>query len=444
MKTKKYYFFSLFFFIFLYSTQIQAIDTNVITYSLDDVYALTLANHEQILIAQKEIDKSKLLPQKANSIMLPKVNLYGEYKEYDDDITFDAEIGSLTVPVTTIPQHQLGGTFEIVQPIYQGSWIPRREQAKLSITKDKEEFFQTSQNILFQVSQVYYEVIKSKELVKITNEILNLLKEEKRVAQAQYEANAVTEDAVLNADIKITSTQSKLIEYGNRLILSKQMLKRFIGKEIASFDVLNPPDIPIEDRDISDLINIALLTRHDYKKAQSMVDMAESDVQLSKSRFHPSLESSWNYYTVDNPSYYQDRDYWLFAVKLKIPLYEGGVHLLDLKEKQESLIQAKLADKDFNKNIRIEVEDAMLHLKTMESDLAHLRKQEELSQKNFDIMFSKFKFGAASSVDLNQAISTLDMVKTQLTVKKFDFQVAILNLKKVIGIFANDILPSTP
>ncbi|MCK5545554.1 MAG: TolC family protein, partial [Desulfobulbaceae bacterium] len=352
-------------------------------------------------------------------------------------------LGNVTLPpIITVPEDQLGGNFEIVQPLYKGSWLPRKEQANQSVSRDTEEYYQVVQNILFQVARIYYEVVKTKELVKLTREIVKLAEEEKRVAQVRFEEGSVTEDAVLNGDLKITSTRSKLIEYTNRLTLTKKILKRFIGKDIGQFDVLAPPALPMNDRDLPELIGTALESRHDYKKVQAMIDIAKADVKLAKSRFHPSLESSWGYFSVDNPSYYQDSDYWVFAVQLTIPIYEGGARFLDLKEKKENVIQAELAAKDFNNTIRLEVEEAMLRVKTNESVLVNLEKQEELAQKNYDIVFSKFKFGAAGTVDLNQAISTLDAVKTDLTVKKIDFQISLLKLEKIIGLFARDIIPA--
>jgi len=410
--------------------------------NLHEVYSLAMKNHEQILIAEKEIAKSKLLPKKADSIMLPKVNIYGEYREYDDDISFEADVGNVTLPpVITVPKNQTGGNLEIVQPLYKGSWQPRKQQANQSVIRDKEDFTQVAQDILFQVSQIYYEVVKSKELINLSQEILKLSKEEKRVAQARFAEGAVTEDAVLNADLKITATQSKLIEYGNRLVLAQKILKRYIGDEVGPFDVVTPDDLPLDDRGLSELVHIALDSRHDYKKVQAMVDIARSDVDLAKSRFFPSLESSWDYFSVDNPSYYQDTDYWILAVKLTIPIYEGGLRYWDFKEKKENVDQAVLAANDFDKNIRIEVEQAMLEVETTQGILANLKKQEELAQKNYDIVFSKFKFGAASTVDLNQAISTLDAVKTELTVNKIDFQISLLKLQKAIGIFGREIIP---
>jgi outer membrane protein TolC len=128
-------------------------------------------------------------------------------------------------------------------------------------------------------------------------------------------------------------------------------------------------------------------------------------------------------------------------VKLTIPIYEGGLRYWDFKEKKENVDQAVLAANDFDQNIRIEVEQAMLEVETTQGVLANLKKQEELAQKNYDIVFSKFKFGAASTVDLNQAISTLDAVKTELTVNKIDFQISLLKLQKAIGIFGREIIP---
>ena len=428
----------------MFFSNAQGFDNEVFLLDLDQAYTLALKNHEQIMIAQKEIEKSKLLPKKANSIMMPKVNIYGQYKEYDDDIYFETELGNITLPpIITIPKHQLGGNLEIVQPLYKGSWFPRKEQANQSVSRDAEDYYQVTQNILFQVAQIYYEVVKSKELVVLNQEILKLAEEEKRVAQARFEEGAVTEDAVLNADLKITSTSSKLIEYGNRLTLTKKILKRFIGEDIGWFDILPPPALSVDDRDLSELIGTALESRHDYKRVLAMVNIAKADLKLSKSRFHPSLDSSWDFFSVDNPSYYEDNDYWVFAVQLRIPIYEGGARFLDLKEKKENVLQAELSAKDFNKTIRLEVEEAMLQVKTNESVLVNLEKQEELAQKNYDIVFSKFKFGAATTVDLGQAISTLDAVKTDLTVKKIDFQISILKLEKVIGHFALDIIPAS-
>jgi len=78
----------------------------------------------------------------------------------------------------------------------------------------------------------------------------------------------------------------------------------------------------------------------------------------------------------------------------------------------------------------------MLTVQTHESILKNLRKQVELAQKNYDIIFSQFEFGSATALDLNQALTTLDSAKTNLITKTYDYQVVLLRLEKAIGMFA--------
>ena len=80
----------------------------------------------------------------------------------------------------------------------------------------------------------------------------------------------------------------------------------------------------------------------------------------------------------------------------------------------------------------------MLTVQTHESILNNLKKQVELAQKNYDIIFSQFEFGSATSLDLNQALTTLDSAKTDLITKTYDYQVVLLNLEKATGMFAMD------
>ncbi len=54
--------------------------------TLDEAYERALENSEDILIGLEEIEKSKLFTGKANALMLPHLNLYGQYTKYDNPI----------------------------------------------------------------------------------------------------------------------------------------------------------------------------------------------------------------------------------------------------------------------------------------------------------------------------------------------------------------------
>jgi outer membrane protein TolC len=407
--------------------------------TINDAYMFVLENHESIKIAEKEIEKSKLLPKKATTMLMPRAYLDGGYRKLDDSIEFEAEVGAITLPpVETVPEESWFANFKYNQPIYVGEFFPRRKQATKVIESTTEKYYQTIQDILFRVARTYYEFLKSEELVQNAKEILKLTQEELRVSKVKFKTGDVTEDAVLKSELNLTRAKANIIKNVNHYKLIQDVFITLIGIEKQDVNLVKPPELRSEKASYEDLVQKAFEHRHDYKETQMKVDVVKSDIDLVKSRFHPELSASWDYFWIDNPNFLQDDEYWLAAIKLRIPIFEGGSRFLDIKEKLKSLQQAEYALKSLEDAIRLEVQDARLTVLTEKSTLANLTKQVELAEKSYEIVFNKFKFGAATSVELNEALVSLDVTRTQFISKTYNYQVAILSLDKAMGIFASD------
>ena len=240
--------------------------------SLEDAYRLALTNHERVKIAEKEVAKSSLLPKKAIGVMLPLASAGGGYKQMEDDIT--------SWTVTTVPRNQWYSNVEISQPIYEASFFPLRRQARQTVDLSKEGYFQTSQEILFQVAQAYYQTLKEKELVNNSEEIIKLAEEDLRVSQSKLEAGEVTEDVVVKSELSVTAAQSSLIENINQLTLAKDVLKRLIGNGKKEFEVAETAKLPALSEGLEPLMIKALNNRHDYRMVLANQKIADSEVQL--------------------------------------------------------------------------------------------------------------------------------------------------------------------
>lgn len=416
---------------FLHISEAQEVKRSI---TLEDAYNLVIKTHERIIIAEKEVEKSRLLPKKAMTLMMPTISLNGRYNRLDEAIEYQLQ------PIECVPEEQWHGKFEVSQPIYQASFFPRRQQAFQAIDRSVESYYQTNQEILFQVALAYYQVLKTKKFVQNAKEILKLAEEEFRVSRVRMSVGAITEDVLIKSELNVTIAQSKLIESSNQFKLSKDILKILIGMETGEYDVVEPPVPPGLREDYEMLINKAFKHRHDYRIAFLNIGLAASDVELVKARFHPTIDASWNYNWIDEPAFDQDDQYWIASLKIKFPLFEGSLRIWDLKEKQTSLYQARLAVEEMIKTIQIEVENAIVMIQTHESILNNLRKQVELSQKNYNITFTQFEFGSATGLELNQALTALYSAKTELITKTYDYYTALINLEKTIGIFAQDFI----
>ncbi|MEW6426934.1 MAG: TolC family protein [Thermodesulfobacteriota bacterium] len=424
------------------------------TITLEEAYREALQSHEQIRIADREVAKSLLLRQKANSIMLPHAILEGQYNRLDDAVTrstvthisapplIDRDI--LVGPVETTPREQYGGSVSIQQNIYRPEYFPLRGAAAYKREQSREALLDTTQTILFEVATAYYDAVSAGALVASAEEVLALAKKNEEIAAVKFDAGNVTEDAVHWARLNRTRAEGELITARHGLVLAREILARMVGREEPPENVVQPePLFPRkEDREV--LLQFALANRHDYRAATLGVKLAEQDVKLARSKFLPSVGAEWKQYWLNEQTYSVDSQFWTAGVRITFPLYEGGLRTADLDEKEETLEEARLAVANLEKNIRLEVEQARLTTVTMASVLANAHQQVETASVNYEIVGAKFFNGAATSLDLDQALTALDTAKTQLVKQTYDEQKAILQVERAIGLFDPTRTPAGP
>ena len=414
--------------------------------TLDEAYRAALQSHELISIAGEEIEKSRLLPKKAMSIMIPHVGWEGDYIRLDDEITYTTQTHitaqpwvdqDITVgPTPAVPKEQWIGNLEVKQAIYRADFFPLRRAAFHKVDLSQEAYYETTQGILYDVALAYYETAKSKALVENAKEIIKLAKEGLRVSRVKFDAGNVTEDAVLGSELSVTKAKRHLIGAKNNLKLAKDILARLMGTKGQGFDVTEPAALPVRTENYESLLNTAYEHRYDYKIAKLNVELAEDDVKLTKTKFHPTLRGAWNYYWVDQETYALDEEFWSASITLSVPIFEGGLRILDLKEKRKTRRQAKLAVENLRKSMELEIEGAMLKVGEYGAILSNLKKQVELAEKNYEILSSQYKYGSATALDVDLALKALDSAKTQLIAETYDYQSALLRLEKAIGLFA--------
>jgi len=397
--------------------------------TLEEAYKMALATHEQIAIAEKEIKKSKLMPYKAFALMLPHVTLTGQWQQVNKPIT--SSPGNLLI----LPHDQTLGDIKVTNAIFNPNYFPQRREGHETINKNINNYYQTIQDVLFQVARQYYQVLRSGEQVENAKQMIKLGHEQVRTTKVKFAAGAVTEEVVLRAELDLASAENKFIESTHQNKLAKDTLRHLIALKMPQYEVVKPSALAEVQESYETLLGKAYGHRYDHKMALGQIELAKTDVEKVKAKFLPSVDASWEYYGVKHPQFDQEANNWIAMISVKLPVLEGGLRVWEIKEKLGSLEQAKLALDDKRRNIKVEVEDTMLTMRNNKSLLFQLQKQVVLAQKNYDIIYSKFKFGAATILDLSQAFTTLFSFKTDLINRTYDYQVSLLSLNKAIGEF---------
>ena len=406
--------------------------------TLQDAYQKAMETHEEIRSAATEVEKSRLLPNKALSVMLPQVNASAGYYHDKDQLENTYNNGTpWAFTYRSLRQDRLEGDLEVIQPFFRPRFSPLRKQAIDIIDRDVELYCETVQNVLFNVSRAFYEVLKANELMRNAEETKALAEESLTVAQSRFSAGAVTEDVVIQAELDVTTAQTNVIQRRNQQTLAQDALKNLLGTE-DDYGLIKPADLPKPEETYQALLEMALSNRHDFRIALFNKEVARSNIDLEKARFYPSLEGGWTYYGINHPTDWQHENSWTASVTVRLPIFEGGLRFWDLKESRMSLSQATLSVEALQKDIPFDVEDALLTLGTDESLLENAKKRVQLAEKNYEIVFAKFQHGATTSLDLTAARAMLDMAKVEQITTFYDYQVNLLGLQRAIGMFARN------
>lgn len=407
-------------------------------YSLEEIYRIALEKSEDVKIADEKVNQSKSQVTKARSLLLPKLSLNYNRTHYNKQVTFEMP-GMEGMPggaFEIFPQDTYTATVNLVQPIYLGGmeWASLAQARSLhkltTLTTAK-----AKQELLFAISALYFQILKVEAELEITKKSLELAKKQLEVAQALFKAGEVTVTSILRAELDLTNTQRLLIQQQNGLKILKQQLSTIVGLE-ADFILEKPLPPVIPQGDLNRLIEIASHRRLDFKIAEKQLSVAKLEKRRALSNFQPSLTASLTFLNQSAP--FPTKEYLAVGLNVNVPIFDGGLGYSSLKEAKSKEQETLLSRSKLVKEIRTEIIQAHLDLKTLSATLETLQKGVELAEKNYQITSKLFGVEEATSLEVSQALNAFDSAQKDLSNITYDRHLAILRLNKAIGIFAEE------
>ncbi len=410
-------------------------------YTLSDLYRLALKQAERIQIGQQDVYIAELQKSKAIAALLPRLTTLADYRQYS--------------------KSELGPTGTTIQPHAQDSFTARfdhsfstsgRELTALNITrngikKSKYDLYTIQEDYIQRVATAYYDVFRTRRSVQIQNANVSRITKYREAAQTRLKVGEVTKTTVLRAEAELSGAQSELVKAGNTVDLAKAILARIAG--ITGDYTLKEtmqPEIPlsmsggitIDSCPVADMECFQLKAqseRSDLLALETQRKIAEDQLKFTRGSYWPTFSAEGAYVSnkQDPAPITLVRESMYAGVRLTFPFFEGGLRRAEVAEAQSRLRQATLGLADAKKQVNIDVEGAYLDLKTQAGILKSLEDQVTFARDNYAAVAKQFEFGLSSSLDVIDANTLLVTAEQQLTDVQFNYQMAILRLKRTIG-----------
>jgi len=400
--------------------------------TLEECCDIAAANNKQGKLADFSIQKAQLQLKNMNSNFLPKLSAAGGYLYADKD--FGAELMPSVAAELNLNNTYTGGV-QIEQPLFLGGKlfaVRKMAQTGLSIAGLNKE--KTESDIRFETEKAYWNVVKAKELQKVSQQFLQTVDELYRTVENYYSTGMASQNELLKVKVKINEAKLSLKRSENSVRLAKMSLCHLMGMPMnKDIDVINNlSDIKAVDTNIHSVEN-----RLEYKILSENIQLKNQEIKAVRSDFLPrvGLVAGYNYMNgvkLNGTKLISD-DVFAVMVSVKVPLFHWGEGMRKVKSAQIEKQMAIVQRDEFTEKMQLEVSQALnmldeseLEIKLTESAFNEASESLRESRKNYET-------GMETLVNYMDTQSIWQKSWAEFVSAKINYQIAKVTYLKALG-----------
>ena len=118
------------------------------------------------------------------------------------------------------------------------------------------------------------------------------------------------------------------------------------------------------------------------------------------------------------------------GISFNIPLFTGGEKSLNLKKSDLEISQASLELQKVEKAVAENVEEAWLQVRTLRQNVEGLKVEVAAAEENYKLLQNQYRAGEVKNLDVVQALTDLNISRTDLTVQTYQLELALRDLAR--------------
>lgn len=331
--------------------------------------------------------------------------------------------------------HNFQADLTLNQPIFAwGRYYKNYQSAKLNLEAARKELDAAYNQLVLDVSEAFYRVLLSLEFVKVSEQTVELVEKQLKIAQNLFEAGASTNFDILRAEVLLANARSNLIRAKNGKRVAMDVYKNVLNIDLSdSIAVQGNLEQPILELDLKPLIQQAMEQRPELHQLQFTEGAAKKQVDVAKTRNRPALSFFSKYQLDHNERLEEMNRIWNLGVALNVPIFDGLATRAAVKQAESGLKQTQLGKQQMTDAIELEVRSAYLNLLEAKTLIDVQRETVEQAQESVRIANLRYENGMITSVELTDAQLALSQAEVNRLQSLHDYAVGLARLEKAIG-----------
>jgi len=421
------------------------------TLSLKECLELALKSNQNIAISryEEQIGEQKIIETRSRA--LPQItgsaNFTDNFKK--QVIVLPGEF--VGQPGTTLAQ-EVGTTYntavaaDATQAIFDMAAFTGIKAAKAGRDYYKINTAQTEDDVINNVSQLYYQIIASKEQMKVVDTNISKLSKLVATTEGQLKNGLARKIDLDRIKVNLTNARTQKTESENRLSTLFNNLKVMMGVRIES--PISISDIPLREVENTATTYVPaesfdLNNRNEIKLLDAQHELYSLQQKAIKAEYYPRLSAFFNYNYNGISNNFGDlikkdgSDIWYgvgsFGARLSIPIFDGFSRRsrvaqagLQVRENEKRREYTALQLNAGFQNSRVQMINNINTIRAQKENVALANEVYNSSQENFNL-------GLATLTDLLDAQTSFVEARNSYTQALLNYKLAELEIIRSSG-----------
>ena len=402
------------------------------------------AIEKNISIKNSSLDLLNSSENKKTAIgnFLPSLNINGNHS-WNTGLTQNITTGILENQTTENSSMNMSVGIDVFNGL---SNIRRLHRANLDLLAKKYQLEDMKEDISLLVANSYLQILFNKEQLDVQKSQLKISQEELKNAKEKFNNGVIPEGNLFEIEANLALSEQNVIMAENSYQLSKLSLSQLLMfGDSDNFDIADEnyeiPQTDIINKSAKEILEEAMKNRNDIKLAETNLEIAIKDEQISRSSLLPSATAFYSYNSrviMDAPtslkSQFDLNAGESIGLQLNIPILNGWSSRVGIKKSKLNVLRSKnLLDQtkmDLENTIYQALNDAKGAMKSYEA-----AKKSEIARKTaYEYAKERFENGALNTINYFQAQQLFETSQSELIKAKYDYIFKIKVLEFYFGI----------
>ena len=268
------------------------------------------------------------------------------------------------------------------------------------------------------VMSAYVSVLALRSITGLLDSSLVNIQELEQMTQNAVNVGAAEQTSADQIRVRVNTLKNNINAQKRNVELANNSLKVLLDVPVATELILteNMDDVLSPER-VLDLLSqdFAIENNLNYQLLQQQVELAKRNVHMAGWAYGPTVALAYNY---QNQKYYGEGGMRMtppnvVQVTVKMPLWSSGKRAAAVVEKKIALEEAKNPLSETTDNLEIQYRQLCFDLTNAYETYLNEKDNIEVAQRVFNSSTEKFKWGAASNLELTNASN--DLINAQST-----------------------------